>query len=424
MSPEERKHRLDQKNSKKAAKKAKNERELRQDEASDVGSSRSELQYLDSSKVSELHEELCCLKNKLRGGDSAVEESFNTVEALKILEKICREVCLANGMGDGGGGVVAKSTSKDGRENTRRVNGFGGYLQECKPLKKHLNSSNERKRLMTKLYAAKEDRNTIQHTPGILYQASKGLGYCQIGVDLLNEVTSPAALDLIAEASIDSLRDMEAELINKEEELLLTSNTVANLRRQNNKLKRQADARAAAAASGGDDPSMEEVQQCVKELLPRLENNEPGLMDVNLQSKSLGDADAKALGLALRSNTTVTTLVLNYNQIGDQGAKDLADAVRHSTTMTWMNLRNNQIGDQGAKDLADGVRHSTTMTTLHLRYNQIGDQGAKDLAEGVRHSTTMTELALSGNQIGAELLQSIYALVATPGMRCGGALLT
>jgi hypothetical protein len=113
---------------------------------------------------------------------------------------------------------------------------------------------------------------------------------------------------------------------------------------------------------------MEEVQQCVKELLPRLENNEPGLTEVSLRGKSLGDADAKALGLALRSNTTVTEL----------------------------DLYGNRIGDQGAKDLADGVRHSTTMTALGLDYNQIG----------------------------AELLQSIEALVATPGMRCGDVLLT
>jgi len=113
---------------------------------------------------------------------------------------------------------------------------------------------------------------------------------------------------------------------------------------------------------------MEEVQQCVKELLPRLENNEPGLTRVDLRSKSLGDADAKALGFALRSNTTVTELCLSINQIRAQGAKDLADAIRHSTTMTKLDLYN--------------------------------------------------------NQIGAELLQSIKALVATPGMRCGGALLT
>ena len=106
----------------------------------------------------------------------------------------------------------------------------------------------------------------------------------------------------------------------------------------------------------------------MKELLPRLVSNEPGLTEVDLFNKSLGDADAKALGLALRSNTTVTTLDLSGNQIGDQGAKDLADAVRHSTTMTYLDL--------------------------------------------------------DGNQIGAELLQSIEALVATPGMRCGGALLT
>jgi hypothetical protein len=69
-------------------------------------------------------------------------------------------------------------------------------------------------------------------------------------------------------------------------------------------------------------------------------------------------------------------------KIRDEGAKALAQ----NTTLTSLILQNNNIGDEGAKALAK----NTTLTSL-VEGNNIGDEGAKALAQ----NTTLTSLRLS-----------------------------
>jgi hypothetical protein len=104
---------------------------------------------------------------------------------LKRIEGILKEICLANGLadGDGKGGVVARLVKK-GVATTKKLHGFGPYLLDgIKPLprvKEHISPQ-----LQGRLFKIREDRNTFSHESGILCQASKGLEFCVIGLELL-----------------------------------------------------------------------------------------------------------------------------------------------------------------------------------------------------------------------------------------------
>ena len=53
-----------------------------------------------------------------------------------------------------------------------------------------------------------------------------------------------------------------------------------------------------------------------QETLGRLHGNDPSLTELNLFGNRIGNAGAVALAIALRTNPSLTTLFLSYNQIG------------------------------------------------------------------------------------------------------------
>jgi serine/threonine protein kinase len=109
---------------------------------------------------------------------TAKEVSDAAVDVLKQIEDMLREICLMNGLAnEKEGGLV---TSRG-----RSVCVMGGYLTQCKALKKHLT-----KPLLSALHnPVKLDRDIISHARGLLYDASKGRKYCGIAEKLLDEVS-------------------------------------------------------------------------------------------------------------------------------------------------------------------------------------------------------------------------------------------
>ena len=108
------------------------------------------------------------------------------------------------------------------------------------------------------------------------------------------------------------------------------------------------------------------------------------------------------LCLALRVNTSLTSLNLAHNSIGDEGASSLSEALRVNTSLTSLNLAHNSIGDEGASSLSEALRVNTSLTSLYLSDNSIGVEGASSLSEALRVNTSLTSLDLAQNSIGAE----------------------
>ena len=83
----------------------------------------------------------------------------------------------------------------------------------------------------------------------------------------------------------------------------------------------------------------------------------------------------------LRTNSTVTKVIMPACRVGDQSAAAIAEALKVNSTITELDLSGNGIGEQGAAALAEALRVNSAITELDLSGNEIGAQGAAAIAE-------------------------------------------
>ena len=114
-----------------------------------------------------------------------------------------------------------------------------------------------------------------------------------------------------------------------------------------------------------------------------------------------------ALFLALRVNTSLTSLDLSSNSIHAEGAHSLSEALRVNTSLTSLHLSYNPIGADGAKFLSEALRVNTSLTSLNLCWNSIHAEGADSLSEALKVNTSLTSLVLSINSIHADEAHSL-----------------
>ena len=94
----------------------------------------------------------------------------------------------------------------------------------------------------------------------------------------------------------------------------------------------------------------------------------------------------------LKTNSTVTGMILFDCNIDDANAAELAGQLKENSTLTSLRLDGNRIGHEGLKE-------NSTLRGLVLSHNQIGDVGADALAKGLKENSTLTSLRLSGSPI-------------------------
>ena len=131
------------------------------------------------------------------------------------------------------------------------------------------------------------------------------------------------------------------------------------------------------------------------------------LTSLDLSDNLIGDEGASSLSEALRVNTSLTSLHLPHNYIDDEGASSLSEALRVNTSLTSLNLGHNVFGDEGASSLSEALRVNTSLTSLNLGHNVFGDEGASSLSETLRVNTSLTSLDLYENSIGDEGASSL-----------------
>jgi hypothetical protein len=157
-----------------------------------------EFKHLSAIRTTFMRKEFEKLQAQLHHADPANAQATSSacVEVLKRIEGILKEICLANGLADddGKGEVVARLVKK-GVTTTKKLQCFGPYLiYGIKPLPRvneHISPE-----LIGRLFKINKERNTLSHESGILCQASKGLEFCVIGLELLGAAgTAEAAGD-------------------------------------------------------------------------------------------------------------------------------------------------------------------------------------------------------------------------------------
>ena len=125
------------------------------------------------------------------------------------------------------------------------------------------------------------------------------------------------------------------------------------------------------------------------------------LTSFNLRYKSIYVEGASSLSEALRVNTSLTSLELVNVSIGAEGANFLFEALRENTSLTSFALENNYIDAEGAHSLSEALKVNTSLTSLSFDSNGIGADGAHFLSEALRVNTSLTSLDLHDNSIGA-----------------------
>ncbi len=116
---------------------------------------------------------------------------------------------------------------------------------------------------------------------------------------------------------------------------------------------------------------------------------------LDIQMGLIYDEEITALCSAFSENTTLTSLIMNDNQLGDFAAIELAKI----TSLTSVALAMNEIGPIGATAIAK----NNFWTSLSLWANNLGDDGAIALAE----NKFLTYLDVNSNQIGPAGAQAL-----------------
>jgi Ran GTPase-activating protein (RanGAP) involved in mRNA processing and transport len=133
------------------------------------------------------------------------------------------------------------------------------------------------------------------------------------------------------------------------------------------------------------------------------------LTTIGLCENSIGDAGAVAIALALLQNKSLKNLCLTGNFIGRPGAVAFADTLRTNTCLRVLSLGENSIGDHGAVALAGALAANQSLVVLGLNCCSIGTVGATALARPLRCNVTLTTLYIGENMFDAAGLTSIVA---------------
>jgi Ran GTPase-activating protein (RanGAP) involved in mRNA processing and transport len=93
------------------------------------------------------------------------------------------------------------------------------------------------------------------------------------------------------------------------------------------------------------------------------------LMCLSLSFNKLNDNDAETLAKVLSQNTTMRELDLRANNIRDRGVIAMATELVQQSTLRNLFLFGNPFGEEGANALLEAIRHNTNIQVLNMDYN-------------------------------------------------------
>ena len=140
----------------------------------------------------------------------------------------------------------------------------------------------------------------------------------------------------------------------------------------------------------------------------RLASNDPMLLNLNLESKQIGDSGLEVITPGLSSNTTLSNLNLRNNNLADDGAFMIAGVLRENVSLTTLHLAFNDFTEKGAIAIAmalnpcgAGGNADSKLTTIGLQHNNINAQAGLQLGEALANNDTLTALELAVNRLGS-----------------------
>ncbi|XP_033123315.1 leucine-rich repeat-containing protein 74B-like isoform X2 [Anneissia japonica] len=120
--------------------------------------------------------------------------------------------------------------------------------------------------------------------------------------------------------------------------------------------------------------------------------------ELTMKHHGLGPAGAKALAIALVSNTTISKLNLGDNWLDASGGEAIGDMLKENCYITDLDLSENRLGNQGARALCDMLLNNATLTHVTLSGNGFEDKSAESFAEVILGNSKLEYLNLSHNE--------------------------
>lgn len=175
----------------------------------------------------------------------------------------------------------------------------------------------------------------------------------------------------------------------------------------------------ALAAALRDDLFFEELnlsdcllsEESSKILLRGLMENQ-AISRLNLKGNNIRSGAAGILGLFLKKNTCVKSLLVEWNSLGlwDNEMKSFCEGLAINQVLLFLDLRNNQITHEGASHLAIALKRNKCLRGLDLRWNNIGLLGGRELLEALKYNKRLIGLELTGEGVGYKINYTLNSL--------------
>lgn len=115
---------------------------------------------------------------------------------------------------------------------------------------------------------------------------------------------------------------------------------------------------------------------------------------LNLSQCGITSKGIKSLCEYLKTNTSITTLLIWGNKVGDEGAKHIADMLRVNKFLKDLSVEESTMGPKGFAYLADALTVNRTLHTLPLHSDDIGDDQVRNLCQGLKANRGIETLNL------------------------------
>ncbi|KAL4094381.1 hypothetical protein PRIC1_010042 [Phytophthora ramorum] len=161
---------------------------------------------------------------------------------------------------------------------------------------------------------------------------------------------------------------------------------------------------------GGDDEAFAPVATAIE--------SHPSLKRVNLAHNSIGERGGILLGAMLTKPTCVVrALDVSWNNIRRSGAVAMGIAMRTNTSLQTLHMSMNRCGDGGGEQLAAALACNTTLTQLDLSHNALTGASAVAFGFFLRQNHSLRTLDMKDNSLGEVGARALLRAIAL-GSRC------
>ncbi|GMF58392.1 unnamed protein product [Phytophthora fragariaefolia] len=161
---------------------------------------------------------------------------------------------------------------------------------------------------------------------------------------------------------------------------------------------------------GGDDEAFAPLAAAIE--------SHPSLKRVNLSHNSIGERGGILLGSMLTQPTcNVRALDISWNSIRRSGAVALGIAMRTNSSLRSLQMSMNRCGDGGGEQLAAALACNTTLTQLDLSHNALTGASAVAFGFFLRQNHSLQSLIMKDNSLGEVGARALLRAIAL-GSRC------